>query len=109
MRGEPLRQRPLERGDRCGGRGATKRGASEEWSGGTASRENVLGRPQGSGWVRAGATEAGEQGRGRAGWSVNMASQGGAVSSLTPSRWARMSVTAAMSSRGSIAVAPGRG
>lgn len=80
-----------------------------EWSGGAASRENVRGRPQGRGWVRAGATEAGEQGLGRAGCSVNMASQGGGVSSLVPSRWARMSVTAAMSSRGSIAAAPGRG
>lgn len=111
VRGGPLLKRPLDRGDRCWGRGATERGAPGEWSGGTASKENVRGRPQGMGWVRAGAgaTEAGEQGLGRAGCSVNIASQGGGVSSLAPSRWARMSVTAAMSSSGSIAVTPGRG
>lgn len=111
VRGGPLLKRPLDLGDRCWGRGATEREAPGEWSGGTASRENVRGRPQGMGWVRAGAgaTKAGEQGLGRAGCSVNIASQGGGVSSLVPSRWARMSVTAAMSSSGSIAVTPGRG
>lgn len=111
VRDGPLLKRPLDRGDGCWGRGATEREAPGEWSGGTASSENVRGRPQGMGWVRAGAgaTEAGEQGPGRAGCSVNIASQGGGVSSLAPSRWARMSVTAAMSSSGSIAVAPGRG
>lgn len=109
MRGGPLLQRPLGRGDRCGGRGATEQEALGEWSGVAASRENVRGRPQGRGWVRAGATAAGVQELGNAGWSVNTASQGGVVSSLAPSRWARMSVTAAMSSSGSIAVAPGRG
>lgn len=110
MWGGPLLQRPLDRGDRCRGRGATKREAPGEWSGGTASRENVRGLPQGKEWIRAGAgaTEAGEQEPGKAGWSVNTASQGGGVSSLAPSRWARMSVTAAMSSSGSIAVASGR-
>lgn len=111
VRGGPLLQSPLDRGDRCWGRGATEQEAPREWSGGTASRENVRGRPQGRGWVRAGAgaTEAGEQGLGRAGCSVNITSQGGGVSSLAPSRWARMSVTAAMSSSGSIAVTPGKG
>lgn len=101
VRGRPLLQRPLDRGGRCGGRGATEREAPGQWSGGTASKEKVRGRPQDRGWVQAGAAE---QGLGRAGWSVNMASQGGGVSSLAPSRWARMSVTAAMSSSGSIAI-----
>ena len=86
--GGPWLQRPLDRGGRCEGRGATEREAPGEWSGGTASRENVRGLPQEWEWVRAGvgAAEAGEQGPGRAGWSVNIASQGGGVSSLAPSR-----------------------
>lgn len=68
----------------------------------------MRGLPQGRGCVQVG-TEAGEQELRKAGWSVNIASQGGGRSSLVPSRWARMSVTAAMSSSGSMAVAAGRG
>lgn len=98
-------------GDLCGGRGATEREGPREWSAGAASREKVRGLPQGRGCIQVGtgATEAGEQELGKAGWSVNIASQGGDGSSLVPSRWARMSVTAAMSSSGSMAVAAGRG
>lgn len=69
VRRGPLLQRPLELGGRWEGRGATEQEAPEEWSGGTASREKVRGRPQGTGWVQAGvgATEAGKQELGRAG------------------------------------------
>lgn len=90
MWGAPLLKRPLV----CGGRGAAERGTPGVRSEGTESKDRVRGRPQGG--------VAGEGGQ--AGWPENTTSQGGAISSLASLRWARMSVTAAMSSRGSIAV-----